>query len=261
MKKIGYVNTNSKKAKEILLDVLSKYGSLINAEENPDEKIDVLLVFGGDGFMLHSIHKYIKRKIPIYGINCGTIGFLLNEYKKNLNLIDVIENAYSTKIRPLKIIATDYNGCEYHAIAINELSVFRNTYQSTLIKIKINNIIRINQLIGDGLLLATALGSSAYNFSAGGPILPITSRFFALTGINIFRPRRWKSALLPDDVSITLEIIDAKRRPVIVAADHNELCGIEKIEIYSDSKNSVDLLFYSQSSLNDKTIIEQFLCN
>lgn len=259
MKTIGYVAANTPKAQKMLNQVIAQY-DFTDIERDPQQNIDILLVLGGDGFMLHSIHKHMYRKIPIYGINCGEIGFLLNTHHIQGNLIDVINNAYSTVLTPLKVQAIDYNGSTYCSIAINEASIFRRNHQAAFIKVDVNNVTHIEKLIGDGVLIATSAGSSAYNFSAGGAILPINSGLIALTGINVFRPKHWRSAILPDDVTVNLEIMDLDRRPVMVTADYKEMYDIRKIQISSDFDNQVILLFNSQKHLNERIISEQFLC-
>ncbi|MBQ4875003.1 MAG: NAD kinase [Rickettsiaceae bacterium H1] len=259
MKKIGYVSLNTEKANEVLSDIAKKY-QVIDIERNPNLLVDVIIVLGGDGFMLRNLHKFIDRKISIYGINCGSVGFLLNNYQKSDNLAKIIDNSYSAKLIPFKIKAIDSNGAMYHAIAFNEISILRRTCQATFIQISINNSIRLDKLIGDGVLIATAAGSSAYNFSAGGSILPINSGLITLTGINVFRPRRWKSALLPSDVKINIKVLDWESRPVVIAADHNELHDIQNIEIMECREKSITLLFNLQNDLNERVISEQFLC-
>ena len=259
MKVIGYVNIKTEKAQKILSEFIRKY-DLIDVEKETWAHIDVLLVFGGDGFMLHNIHKFQDKKIPIYGINCGSVGFLLNSYDKNADLNKVIDNAHSTRLTPLNVQAIDCHDAIYRMIAINEVSIFRKDYRSIFIQITINGLIRVEKLVGDGLLISTATGSTAYNFAAGGPILPINSQSIVLTGINVFRPRRWKSALLPDNVKINLKIIDSEIRPVIVASDHNKVTDIKEIEIFADVNNSVELLFDSKDTLAERRITEQFLC-
>lgn len=258
MKRIGYVKTNSNKAEEILLDITKKH-DFIDLASQPHETIDALIVLGGDGFMLHNINQYMDKKIPIYGINCGSVGFLLNNYTKGSNLHKIIDDAYVTHLIPLRIKTTDTQDNIHETTAANEVSIFRTTPQACCVQVKINNVVQFDKLIGDGLLISTAAGSSAYNFSAGGPILPINSRLISMTGINVFRPRRWKNALLTDSVNIALKIIDPSNRAATVSVDHNLLHDVEKIEIYSDVQNSISLLFDSENNLEKKIISEQFL--
>ncbi len=258
MKKLGCMADNTQKARSVLSEITSKY-DIVNVELNPELSIDVLIVLGGDGFMLHNIHKFMDQNIPIYGINCGSVGFLLNNYDPDSDLAEIINEAYVAHLVPLTVKATDCCGATYESIAVNEVSIFRATYQSTFLRVKINGVEHLKKLVSDGLLISTPAGSSAYNFSAGGPIIPINSNLTVLTGINVFRPRRWKSVLLPSNISISVEILEPEKRPVIVAADYNELHDIELIQLCSEVRNTVKLLFNSQHSLEEKIISEQFL--
>ncbi len=255
--RIAYILADKVKSKEIYN--LLRESKFIDIKQNSPSNIDLLLVIGGDGFMLHSLHNYIIGKgIHVYGINYGTVGFLLNKSLEE-NLIEHINKAIPTELVLLKMKATDINGKEYYSTAVNEISLFRKTNQVIHIKITINNELRIEKLIADGVMLSTPAGSTAYNFSAGGPILPLNSNLFALTPISPFRPRRWRGALLPNNALVELEILDPQNRPATVVSDYTEFHNISKIEICKDLDNKITLLFDCDHSLDERIFSEQFL--
>ena len=256
--KIGYVSSNSDKAASILSDILSKY-DIVNFDDCQDT-VNVILVLGGDGFMLRSIHRYMHTNIPFYGLNCGTVGFLLNDYDpNNLSLIDKIKNAYSVQVSPLHVKVQRNFEHFIECIAVNEISLLRSTYRTAFMRIKINKQTRIEKLIGDGLLASTPIGSSAYNFSVGGAILPFYSELLSITPISPFRPRRWSGAILPMNSEIEIDIIDHLNRPVSVVADHAEFSKINYIKITKNMEQKLTLLFNSKSSLEERIISEQFM--
>lgn len=222
------------------------------------EQCDVLVVLGGDGFMLETLHKHMTCSKPVYGINCGSVGFLLNSYKSD-NLIERITTAEHVCLHPLEMIATTASGQTFKAKAINEVSLFRETRQAAKIKIYIDGISRLDELICDGILVATPAGSTAYNLSAHGPIIPIGANILAITPISAFRPRRWKGALLPQSAKVTLEVLECEKRPVVAAADFSEIRAVVKVEI-SESRNiSLNLLFDPEHNLENRILNEQFL--
>ncbi|KJV69206.1 NAD kinase [Candidatus Neoehrlichia procyonis] len=256
---IGYVASSSIENKKV--SFFKKKYNLIDIKENPNSLIDLLIVMGGDGLMLHSLHNYVIqrcRKIPVYGINYGTIGFLLNKYSDN-DLITLINNAISTKLLLLKMTAVDTSGIQHNAIAINEISLFRNTHQAANLKIKINNKLVMKQLISDGVLVASPAGSTAYNFSAGGSILPLSSNIISLTAINSFRPRRWRGALLPNSAVVEIEVLNPETRLVTAAADYTEFHNIKNITIQQAHNLEITLLFDPHNRLEERIITEQFL--
>lgn len=225
---------------------------------NPDHA-DVLIVLGGDGFMLKNLHLYQKANKPVYGMNCGTIGFLMNEpaYSPE-ELIERLKKAVLNILHPLKMIAYTAKGCiENHAI--NEVSILRETSQAAKIRILVNGIERLSPLIGDGLIISTPAGSTAYNFSAQGPILPLESSLVALTPLSTFRPRRWKGALLPQTAKITLEILEPSRRRVSATADNQTIRDVWKVEIFQDLEVSYKLLFDPGHNLEERILKEQFV--
>ena len=255
---IGYIVSRSLSAQNMLRKFLSKY----NIEDvNTMTSVDVVLVFGGDGFMLRAAHQYMPLGTPLYGINAGTVGFLMNDcdLAKEDDLYARIENAYIATLYPLHALLENCDKESFSVYAINEVSLFRATHRNSYIQILVNNVLRMEKLAADGILISTPVGSSGYNYSAGGAIFPFYSKVIAVTPISPFRPRRWKGAMLPDNVNIDLEVLDPQIRPVNVVADYQEFKEIRKICVQRDSRCSVRLLFDSQISLEEKIIREQFV--
>ncbi|MEQ9115312.1 MAG: NAD kinase [Rickettsiales bacterium] len=226
-----------------------------------NKKFGVIIVCGGDGTMLHTIHKYMHLKIPFYGINTGNLGFLMNneESIKSHNFSNFFSNSLKEiEIHPLHMKVTLSDGEEKQAIAINEVSVLRSTHQTAHIKILVNGKTQMQKLISDGLLLSTPAGSSAYNLSAGGPIIPLKSNILSLTPISPFRPRRWKGALLNENAVVEFVSLE-KSRPINAVADFNDFTDVRKVEIKIQKNNYVKLLFNENTSLEDRIVTEQFL--
>jgi len=224
---------------------------------NSAEQADVIIVLGGDGFMLEAIKKQMDKNLPLFGLNYGSVGFLMNTINDE-DLIQRLNSSQSIKITPLLMTAKSSDGSEYNAIAINEVSLLRETHQAAKIKISIDNNVRLEELVCDGVLLSTPSGSTAYNLSAHGPILPINADVLALTPISAFRPRRWKGAILNNNSEVKFEIIDNKKRPVSAVADSAEFRDIESVKIKQDSQKSVQLLFDAQHSFEERILNEQF---
>ena len=218
---------------------------------------DAILVVGGDGELLHAIHRYMELNIPFYGVNTGNIGFLMNQIIIT-QLMDNLQDAVAAHLHPLKMHAEGMDGTISSALSINEVSIFRKTNQAAKFKIKVDGVERMSALVADGAMVATPAGSSAYNLSAGGPILPLESNLLCLTPICPFRPRRWHGALLPLSSTIEFEIIDANKRPVNVAADFLEFYNIKSVLIKSAQNRTIKLLFDKKNSLENRIIKEQF---
>lgn len=221
------------------------------------EDADIIIALGGDGIMLRTLHKYMDNTKPIYGMNRGSVGFLMNEYKDN-DLLARLQQAETAYIHPLMMEATDRDGKKTKARAINEVSLLRQTYQAAKLRISIDNKARLEELISDGILVATPAGSTAYNLSAHGPILPIRAQLLALTPLSPFRPRRWRGALLPADAEVAIEILEPDLRPVSAAADHREVRHVRKVQIHQDSSIAIPLLFDPDHSLDERVLREQF---
>ncbi len=249
-KKIHFVSSDNKDAKDAKDNLVKKY------KDYSAPEADVIVALGGDGLMLQTLHDNIDEAKPIFGINKGSVGFLMNDYNDD-DLLERIESATLTKVYPLQMtVKTEQD--KISAKAINEVSLLRQTYQAAKIKIKIDDKIRLEELICDGILLATPAGSTAYNLSAHGPILPITSNLLALTPISAFRPRRWKGALLPHDSIVEIEILEKNKRPVSAVADNLEIRDIESVKITEDRKTELFMLFDPETNLEEKILEEQF---
>ena len=222
------------------------------------EKADVIIVLGGDGFMLKSLHQFQSLEKPVYGLNCGSVGFLMNAYQE-ANLLDRLKAAQETVLHPLKMTTIDEDGKSFTAHAINEVSLLRQTAQAAKIRIYVDQVPRLDTLVCDGILIASPAGSTAYNLSAHGPIIPINANLLALTPISAFRPRRWRGALLPDTAHVTLEILEADKRPVSASADDLEVRNVQRVDIHQDSKTRYRLLFDPHHNLEERILGEQFL--
>ena len=258
--KISYVIDNSKKARTIYKFLTEELGiKEIPAKQKPE----LVIVIGGDGTMLHAIHKLMDLNVAFYGINAGHIGFLMNKAPANKTtkekFLSSLNSSKPVTIHPLEMTATTNNNKKIKALAINEVSILRETHQSAKLTIKINNKTQMKELISDGIMVATPAGSTAYNLSAGGTILPIGSNLLALTPINPFRPRRWHGALLPHNAKITINVNESDKRPVSVVADFNEVRNITNVSIQEQHKKTIKLLFNSSNSLEDRVAKEQFL--
>lgn len=216
-----------------------------------------MVALGGDGFMLRTLHQMIDHQVPVYGMNAGSLGFLMNEYREN-DLIARIEQAEEVELHPLRMVATTVDGTVEEALAINEVSLLRQTYQAAKIRVLIDGKVRLNELVCDGALVATPAGSSAYNLSVHGPIIPIEADILCLTPISAFRPRRWRGALLPHDAKITFEVLHAADRPVSATADNFEVRDVARVEIEEDRDVSLRLLFDAGHNLADRILTEQF---
>ena len=249
--KFYFSNSKSKEAIEAKEYLVSKYG------QNQPEDADTIVPIGGDGFMLKNLHDFHQLNKPFFGINCGSVGFLMNA-KNDEDLEILIKQSHETILYPLQMNATDSNNKSFTSIAFNEVSMMRQTHQASKIKIKINEIERIKELVCDGVLVATAAGSTAYNLSAHGSIIPLNSNLLALTPISAFRPRRWRGALLQHNTNIKFEVIDNINRPVSVTADHSEFRNIVKVDIISSQKSSCKILLDSKHSMEERVLKEQF---
>ena len=249
--KFYFTSSNSREAITTKNKYQAKYG------QNKAEKSDIIVPIGGDGFLLKTLHDYKKFKKYFYGINCGSIGFLMNNESK-INLEEIIKSSQKIKLKPLNMIVKNNKGKKFECIAFNEVSLMRQTHQAAKIKIEINDIERMKELICDGILVSTAAGSTAYNLSAHGSIIPLESKLLALTPISAFRPRRWRGALLSEKTKIRFFIKNSNDRAVSVTSDHHEFRNIKEVEITSAEDLSFDLLFDSNHSMEERVLKEQF---
>ena len=223
----------------------------------PPDEADVVVALGGDGLMLQTLHRFMHAGTPIYGMNRGTVGFLMNEFRED-GLLERLENTKRSIIHPLMMEAVDTEGRRHQARALNEVYMLRQTHQTAKLRISIDGHVRLPELIADGVLAATPAGSTAYNLSVGGPILPLNARLLALTPISAFRPRRWHGALLPDYARILIEVLDAAHRPVAAVADHTEFRRVCTVETWLDHATNLTLLHDPGHSLDERILREQF---
>jgi NAD+ kinase len=234
------------------------YGKLTAAYGNSEpEKADVIVALGGDGLMLQTLHKFMKSGKPIYGMHRGTVGFLMNEFVEE-GLSERLAAAHITVIHPLLMQARDTQGRVHEHRAINEVSLFRQSAQAAHLRILIDGQERLAELVSDGVLVATPAGSTAYNLSAQGAIIPINAPLLALTPISPFRPRRWRGALLPNRATVTIEVTDAEKRPVAAVADHDEVRSVRNVDIRMDHDISINMLFDPGHNLDERILREQF---
>ena len=249
--KLAFLASDTDVAQAAYEKLVSIYGNC-----KPEEATAVIAL-GGDGFMLQTQHEYMNSGLPIYGMNKGTVGFLMNEYKPD-NLRQRISRALKSKIRPLSMMATDMDGKTHEAIAINEVSLLRQSYQAASLSITTDGKERLEALVCDGILVATPAGSTAYNLSAHGPILPLGAPLLALTPVSPFRPRRWRGALLPNTVEVIIKVNEPEKRPVNAVADHTEIKSVKEVSIKLDMENSGLILFDPDHSWDDRILAEQF---
>jgi NAD+ kinase len=222
------------------------------------ENADVVVVLGGDGTMLETLHRLFDHHIPIYGMNRGTVGFLMNDFRES-GLKKRLETAQKVELHPLRMDVTTVDGTRTNAYCINEVSLLRQTRQAAKLRISIDGQIRMPELICDGAVIATPAGSTAYNLSAHGPIIPLGAELLALTPISAFRPRRWRGALLPSTASVLIEIQEPKKRPVSAVADYTEIRDVRRVRISQDNDITMTLLFDPEHNLEERILNEQFV--
>ncbi len=249
--RIAFAASRSPKAK----DAASRLEELYDGVD-PDQA-EVIVALGGDGFMLETLHRFLKMKVPIYGMNRGTVGFLMNAYRED-DLPEILAKAELTVLHPLKMVAQSVDGTKTEALAINEVSLLRETRQAAKIRISVDDTVRAPELVCDGVLVATAAGSTAYNLSAHGPILPLGSDIVALTPISAFRPRRWRGALLPATARVRFEILEHIKRPVSAVADYAEVRDVVDVTIEGKSDVDLRILFDAEHNLEERILSEQF---
>ncbi|HEY1927369.1 MAG TPA: NAD kinase [Caulobacteraceae bacterium] len=223
----------------------------------PEDEADVVVALGGDGFMLEVLHRNLAARRPIYGMNRGSVGFLMNDYSE-ADLCARVAAAEPANIHPLRMVAVDAEGHSREALAINDVSLLRETRQAAKLRILIDGRTRLDELICDGALVSTPAGSTAYNLSAHGPIVPINAQVLALTPISAFRPRRWRGALLSHDAQVTFEILEPAKRPVSAVADNVEIRNVRRVDVAEDRTTTLVLLFDAGRSLEERILTEQF---
>jgi NAD+ kinase len=249
--KICFVASKSPEGQIALNDMQQRYG---NAKPN---EADVIVALGGDGFMLQSLHRHRQAGKPVFGMKAGTVGFLMNLYKPE-DLLERIDRAQTTVLRPLTMTVTAESGNTTELLAFNEVSLLRQTKQAAKIRVSLNGKVKLDELVCDGVMLATPAGSTAYNLSAHGPILPLGSGVLALTPIAAFRPRRWRGAILRTDTEVRFEILDHYKRPVSATADASEIRDVVEVQIQESKDQTMTLLFDPEHSLEERILNEQF---
>ncbi|WP_154222195.1 NAD kinase [Marinicella rhabdoformis] len=249
--KLAFLASKSVKAQRALKSLVKRYG---NHELN---QADVVVPLGGDGFMLHSLHQLMEKSTPVFGLSRGTVGFLMNAYRED-DLIERISKAKDTVLHPLEMKAFQVNGQIKESLAINEVSLLRQTKQSAHIKVKINEDTKIERLVGDGIMVATPAGSTAYNLSAHGPVIPMGSEILAVTPISPFRPRRWRGAIIPSHAVVSFEILSHRKRPVSATSDNFEVRHVCRVDIRARKDIGIHVLYDPQHNLEDRILNEQF---
>jgi NAD+ kinase len=251
--KRALLSSHTKNSSQAEADLRARYDWVDLAEA------DMVVALGGDGFMLQTLHGMLGRKriIPVFGMNLGTMGFLMNEWREN-DLEERLAKAKSFEVFPLRMDAETIDGERVTSPAINEVSLLRETRQTAKLEVTVNDRVVMPELVCDGVLVATPAGSTAYNFSAQGPILPLGSGLLALTPISPFRPRRWRGAILPEEAVVKFRVLDAVKRPVSAVADQQEVRDVSTISIAVDRKNALTLMFDPEHALDDRIAMEQF---
>lgn len=249
--KLCYFASGKPRAQKALEELKSLYGRY------ESDEADAIIVLGGDGTMLRALHEYLDVDIPFFGMNLGTLGFLLNTYHKD-DLPNRIEQANRFDIRPLRMRALDKHGKEHSEVAFNEVSLLRETHNSAKIKITVNGKERMSELVCDGILVSTPVGSTAYNSSAGGPIVPLQANVLPMTPISAFRPRRWPGALVTNNCEVTFDILKPVERPVSATADSNEVRDARRVMIRESKSISKTILYDPDNPLEERIYQEQF---
>lgn len=250
--RVAFAAADTPEAQAALARLTARYG------EVAPEDASFIVALGGDGLMLETLHRFMDRKIPIFGMNCGSVGFLLNDYREE-GLVERLARAQSVVLHPLRMIARTVDGRTFEALAINEVSLRRETRQAAKLSISIDGVERLGELVCDGALVSTPAGSTAYNLSAHGPIIPLGAGVLALTPISAFRPRRWRGALLPHTARIAFGIREAAKRPVSAVADYTEVRDVATVEVQEDRSVALTLLFDPEHNLEERILKEQFL--
>jgi Predicted sugar kinase len=249
--RIHFRASDAPDAQAALRELTERYGQTAATDA------DVIVALGGDGYMLHSLHDTLHLSTPVYGMNRGTVGFLMNDWAVD-GLRERLEAAEHYVIHPLKMKATTVHGLTSEALAINEVSLLRQTYQASHLRIVIDGRERLADLVCDGVILATPAGSTAYNLSAHGPIIPIEAEMMALTPVAAFRPRRWRGAILPKTAKVEIDVLGGSKRPVLAVADYFEVRQVSRIEVAFHNAVEIEVMFDSGHGLSERMLREQF---
>jgi NAD+ kinase len=224
----------------------------------PAEEADIIIALGGDGFMLETLHKHMKRGVPIYGMHRGSVGFLMNNYAAE-NLPERLARALPVRVHPLVMEAQTRSGDKLRALAINEVALLRQSRQTAKLRISVDDLVQLDELMADGILVSTPVGSTAYNLSAHGPIIPLAAGVLALTPISAFRPRRWRGALLPHAAHVRFDVLETDKRPVSATADFTEVRDVTCVEVFETREIALTMLFDPEHNLEERVLKEQFL--
>lgn len=251
-RRITFLASDVPSARQALAALTARFGNV------PETEAEVIVALGGDGFMLHTMHSTQGLNVPVYGMNRGTVGFLMNEYSES-DLPERLQAAEEEILNPLSMHAQSVDGTRHHALAINEVSLLRGGPQAAQLKITVDGKLRLSELVCDGALVATPAGSTAYNYSAHGPILPIGSDVLAITAVAAFRPRRWRGALVPKTAMVRFDVVDPAKRPVMAVADSRSVENVLWVEIRSDPEIRHRILFDPGHGLEERLLREQFV--
>lgn len=249
--RLSFVSSGTGEANAAMTRLRARYGDV------GLDRAEVVVALGGDGLMLQTLHTVLLRHVPVFGMNCGSVGFLMNDFSDD-GLIERLTAAKPTRITPLQMQVTDVHGQAHEALALNEVSLFRTSYQAVKVEIIVDGLTQMAELICDGILLATPAGSTAYNLSAHGPILPIDSPLLALTPISPFRPRRWRGAILPNTAVVQFKTREIDKRPVSAVADNVEFKNVAEVSVRENRDHRVTLLFDPGTGLEERVLSEQF---
>jgi NAD+ kinase len=251
LKPIAFVASKTEEAQAALAEMRKRYAEVAL------EKAQIIVALGGDGFMLRTLHRHLALNLPVYGMKLGTVGFLMNQFHAD-DLGERLARAQPTALKPLVMQAVGESGTTATSLAFNEVSLLRQTKQAAHIRVSLNGVVKIEELMCDGVLVSTSAGSTAYNLSAHGPILPLGADVLAMTPISPFRPRRWRGAILRAGTEVKFEIPDPYKRPVSATADSNEIRDVVEVTIHESRDTTVTLLFDPEHNLEDRILNEQF---
>jgi NAD+ kinase len=249
--KIAVVAAETEAAQQARAELTRRYDCVAPAAA------DIIVPLGGDGFLLETLHRFLPQRVPIYGMHRGSVGFLMNPYEAE-GLVERLAQAQPVRLHPLEMTAYDVNGVRHRALAFNEVSLLRETRQAAKLRILVDGVVRLEELMADGILLATPVGSTAYNLSAHGPIIPLGAAILALTPISAYRPRRWRGALLQHRARVRIDALETDKRPVSAVADFTEARDIESVEIHENREIAMTLLFDHDANLEERVFKEQF---
>ncbi len=249
--RISFLASSAPLAQDARARLAARYG------DHPAERAQVVVALGGDGFMLETLHRFLNRDVPVYGMNCGSVGFMMNAFSED-DLPGRLARAQATELYPLRMTATRVGGAAEQALAFNEVSLLRQLRQAAKIRISVDGRVRLDELICDGVLVSTPAGSTAYNLSAHGPIVPLSANLLPLTPISAFRPRRWRGALLPASAQVLFEVLETEKRPVAAVADFTEVRDVVAVSVREDRDTAARVLFDPDQGLSERIIVEQF---